>query len=181
MNQAESRANQDKVAYENNVDRATIASLIADFAKEDGVSPAKARESLVAIGRPAVPFLIEVLTDDNKWVRWEAAKALSQIADPAAAAAMAKALEDKVFGVRWLAAEGLIAMVHQGLPALLQALIDRSESVWLREGAHHVLHDLAREDLGNVLRPVLMAMEHHDPSVEVPLAAQAALKALKGM
>ena len=181
MAQPEKDAGQHEKLQGSSLAATTINSLIADFAKQDSVSPARARQQLVSIGKPAVPSLIEALTHDNKWVRWEAAKSLSQIGDPAAGTAMARALEDKVFGIRWLAAEGLIAMGPDGLPPLLQALIDRSDSSWLRDGAHHVLHDLARGDLRNILNPVLTAMEHPDPPVEVPLAAKAALEALQGM
>jgi hypothetical protein len=50
--------------------------------------------------------------------------------------------------------------------------------LWLREGIHHVLHDMNKGKLGNVLRPVLVALEGTEPSLEVPLAAQATLDAL---
>ena len=80
-------------------------------------------------------------------MRWEAAKSLSDIADPAAAPALVQALEDPETGVRWLAAEGLIRMRSACLQPLLHALTERADSVWLRDGAHHVLHDLAKMGL----------------------------------
>ena len=81
-----------------------------------------------------------------------------------------------MFDVRWLAAEGLIHIGVDAIVPLLHALIERPESVWLREGAHHVLHDLASSDLRAVLMPVLKALEDVDATVVVPLAAETCLE-----
>ena len=100
------------------------------------------------------------------------------------------ALEDARSGIRWLAAEGLIAIGREALPPLLQALIHQSDSEWLREGAHHVfrawlrekerpvLHSKADEEMGNLISPVLQALEGIEPVIEMPRAAQVALDAL---
>lgn len=160
---------------------AAIGSLIAQLASDDGLVRVNARQSLVTIGAPAVALLIEALRDANRQVRWEAAKALSEIVDPAAAPALARALQDREFGVRWLAAEGLIVLGSRGLVPVLRALVEGSDSIRLRQGAHHVLHDLARRgDLTQVLQPVLAALEGIEPSLQVPVAAEAALEALTG-
>ncbi len=111
-------------------------------------------------------------------MRWEAVKILGEMLDPAAAPALVEALRDAQSGVRWLAAEGLIALGPSGLEPLLQALVKHSDSAWLREGAHHVLRDLARGNLEKVVRPVLTALEDIEPSLEVPWAAEAALDAM---
>jgi HEAT repeat protein len=162
----------------NEPDPATMGALIADLGVKDGLVRERARQSLVAIGGPAVASLIEALADRNEQMRWEAAKALGQIGDPVSAYALVNALEDEVFDVRWLAAEGLIALGREALLPLLQALIERSDSPWLREGAHHILHNLCRGDLEEVLQPLLTALEDVEPSIEVPLAAGSALDAL---
>ena len=104
-------------------------------------------------------------------MRWEAAKALAEIADPATAPALVAALEDEGPGIRWIAGEGLIALSQNGLVPLLHALARKADSVWLRQGAHHVLRTLAGEKLGDVLDPVLRALEESDPEVLVPRAA----------
>jgi hypothetical protein len=158
-----------------------IGSLIVQLASDDGLVRVNARQSLVAIGAPAVASLNEALRDANKQVRWEAAKALNEIVDPAAAPALVRALQDREFGVRWLAAEGLIALGSRGLVPVLRALVERSGSVRLRQGAHHVLHDLARRgDLTEVLQPLVAALEGIEPSLQVPVAAEAVLEALTG-
>ena len=123
--------------------------------------------------------MIEALADHNKWVRWEAAKALGQIGDPSVAHALVGALEDEIFDVRWLAAEGLIAMGREALVPLLGALVEGSDSEELREGAHHVLHDLASGDLREVIQPVLAALDNIDASMEVPIVAESVLNKLR--
>ena len=150
-----------------------------------------ARHALVAMGKEAVPALIEALKDKNSLMRWEAAKALGEIADPETAPVLVKALEDEDFDIRWLAAEGLIRMNIRGLKPLLEALEHRGDSPWLREGAHHVFHDLAKGGLRKSLAPVLAALEalepggevpwvaRHELGIEVPMAARQALEMLQ--
>jgi hypothetical protein len=132
----------------------------------------------VAIGGQAVKPLIGALSSKNQWVRWEAAKSLGQIGDTKAVAALIEALEDKMFDVRWLAAEGLILIGREALAPLLQALMEHPDSLWLQEGVHHVLHDVEKGDLAEILQPVIVALEGFEPSVEVPLAVQTALRTL---
>jgi HEAT repeat protein len=155
-----------------------IRLLVRDLACNDGIARVTARRSLVAIGKPAVSALVSALRSKNKSVRWEAAKALGQIGDAAATEALVKALEDKMFDVRWLAAEALIRIGHKAIVLLLRALVRRPDSYWLREGAHHVLHDIEKGRLDQLLQPVLVALEDVEPSVEVPYAAEKALDAL---
>ncbi len=124
---------------------ATISSLIADLASKDGMTRVRARCVLVAIGDDSVRPLIDALSSKNQLVRWEAAKALSQIGSPAATDALVTALEDKLFDVRCLAAQGLINIEREAIMPVLRAVSERADSIWMREGAHHVPHDLPEE------------------------------------
>ena len=155
-----------------------LARLMADLGSDDGQVSQKARLSLVEIGTPAVRSLIEALADPSDNVRWGAAKALGEIGDPSAASALVNALEDKSSGIRWLAAEGLIALRQYALPPLLHALTERSSSVWLRRGTHHVLSDLALRGFHDQVAPVIEALEDVEPVVGVPPAAWLALEQL---
>jgi HEAT repeat protein len=162
-------------------DPAAIRALMDTLCDRDTLKRHRARLSLVDIGSPAVPYLVQALEDPDvqECVHWEAAKALSDIGDPAAAPALVDVLgQDEHFGIRWLAAEGLIALERNGVVPLLNALIQRSDSAWLREGAHHVLRILAGRGLNAQVAPVLTALEDIEPAVEVPPAAWAALDAL---
>ncbi len=150
---------------------ATIEHLIEALSSFNDFSRVEARKTLVGMGSQAVPFLVETLKDPNYLRRWEAAKALGEIGDPRAAPALVMALEDEAFDVRWLAAKGLIELNVKGLKPLLQALVDRPNSGFLRQGAHHVLHDLAKGELRIYLAPMLIALESVDSAVLVPTAA----------
>ena len=156
-----------------------IESLISDLANKDSVARIKARASLVSYGHRAVGTLLEALSSKKQWVRWEAAKALSQIHDPSSINGLISALRDEMFDVRWLAAEGLIAIGSKSLIPLLQALIDYPDSVWIMEGAHHVLHDIEKGDLEEVLQPVLSGLEDITGAIEVPFIAEAVLNKMQ--
>lgn len=158
-----------------------ISTLIADFDSNDGSARETARQRLVDIGGPAVAPLTEALKSGDIQTRWEAAKALGEIADPAAAPALVRALHDDEFGIRWLAAEGLILVGPEGLRSLLGALTENSDSPLLRQGAHHVVRTFlrSRPSLKTTLQPVLAALDRPEPALEVPLAAEAALEALQ--
>lgn len=157
-----------------------IDELIDQLTCDDIIACRNARQSLVEIGQEAVPRLIDALSDKREWVRWEAAKALGEIDGPKAAQALLDHLEDERFDIRWLAAEGLIPAGKPIVEPILQALLDRPQSVWLRQSAHRVFRGLARGDLGDLLNPVLRAIESDDPSVRMPVAAEAALGKLHG-
>jgi len=163
---------------EKNHDTATKFA-ISELANKSGFARVDARDHLVSMKEKAVPYLTEALKSDNQGVRWEAAKALAKIGDPAASQSLINALEDKMFDVRWIAAEGIISIGRKALIPLLAALIKRGESLWLREGAHHVIHDLMREDLKVVFGPVLDAIEKPEGKLAVPIAAEKALTELQ--
>ncbi|WP_165394723.1 HEAT repeat domain-containing protein [Methanofollis fontis] len=77
-----------------------------------------AMEALGAIGRPALPVLIELLASDDVDVRWGAAIALGDIGDREAVEALAARLEDTDRYVRTRAALALAAIGGPALPAL---------------------------------------------------------------
>jgi HEAT repeat protein len=161
---------------------ATVDELLARLHSHDWKLRERARWDLVALRERAVFPLADALRDPDWHVRWEAAKALHDIADPRAAPALVRALRDRRFGVRWLASDALIALREGALPALLDALVHNADSIYLREGAHHVLHDLTRGHLNGrvseTMRSVLSALEAIEAHVTVPLAARQALEAL---
>jgi HEAT repeat protein len=160
---------------ENNID-----ALIAEFTCDDVIKCQKARRSLVAMGDKAVQPLIKELSSKKHWVRWEAAKALGQIGDAAAAKALVAALDDKEFDVHWLAAEALITIGRGAIEPLLEALADHGDkSLWLRQGAHHVLHDMKLGNLKAVLKPVIDAVDSSAPAIEVLQTARKALNDLQ--
>ena len=154
-------------------------SLIAEFSNKDGWKRRAARLALVDIGRPAVPYLIKALKHRKPEVRWEAAKTLGAIGDPCSGPALVDALADKRFEIRWLAAEGLIALKLDAIKPLLKAMIEKPESWELRQGAHHVLHDLERNNqLNKSCINLLNQLRGLDQELSIPMAAEIALKSL---
>jgi hypothetical protein len=155
-----------------------IEGYIAKLGSPYGPERARARFELIKCGRIVTPLLIEALKDGNHHVRWEAAKAFGELKDPTAADALVHTLMDERPEIRWLAAEALIALEEDAIEPLLRALIDHFDSIWLRHGAHHVLHALERSfDLDEKTYEVLEAMRSIEPEVTVPWAAEAALEA----
>jgi HEAT repeat protein len=156
----------------------TAKDLIKALSSYNDLSRVEARKALVAMGNQAIPYLAEALKDSHPVRRWQAAKTLGEIGDPKAAPMLVKALEDEKFEVRWLAAKGLIEMNVKSLKPLFEALIKNADSALLRQGAHHVLHDLAKGELRIHLAPVLIALECMDCPVQVPPVASHALNDL---
>jgi HEAT repeat protein len=166
----------------NRADR--IDSLIADLTRSRGDEHRRrVRESLAAIGRPAINPLVAALDNPNPHVRWDAVTALEQIGGPDVIPALVRTLaHDPDGGIRWLAAEGLINMRQEGLQPLLQVLARDSSSTWLKDGAHYVIRSLATKepDLNGRLKAVLAALEDPQHAEPVSLAAQTTLDMLNG-
>ena len=160
-----------------------VWGLITQLNSPDQKIRREARLKLLGLDPASRPALVFTLRHGTENQRWQVAKALSQLQDPATAPELVTALKDESFGVRWLAAEGLIGMTCDGLVPLLEALVESADSVWLTEGAHHVLHELHDNGLEReacaAAESVLTALEGVELSVEVPWAAQAALERLK--
>ena len=142
MSKNETLQNPNTHPLEKSTSERDIAFLINELGDPNGSKRQHAREALIAIGTPAVHDLIVALSNPNDQVRWEAAKSLYDIRDIAAAPALVELLEDENIGVRWAASEALIDLGQAAVPPILEALWKRFDSVWLREGAHHVLHVL---------------------------------------
>ena len=142
----------------------------------------KARIELVALGAPVVPLLTETLWAHEGRAHFEAAKALSEIAHPVSVPAFVALLRDKDPGVRWVAAEGLVAVGPASLRMLLKQLMESPGTKSVREGGHHVLKGVARGLQGtqDTLKPVMEACVASDPGDVLPPAAEAALKAIYG-
>jgi HEAT repeat protein len=166
---------QDHVELENR-----ISLLIADLHDADGLKRQKARYALIALNKEAVPALTDIVLKEKGHARWEAIEALGWIGDPEVATILVDNLRDDDVGIRWAAANALIKLGRAAVEPLLAALTEHFDSIWLRQGAHHILHTF--KDRG-LLYPkevkVFEATEGIEPLVEVPWAANAALENLQ--
>jgi HEAT repeat protein len=156
-----------------------VENLAVDLRSKDPAHRIRARSALVKIGKPAVPLLINLLSDPVDHVRWEACKALGLIPDPSSAPALVNALRDKSVEIQWLAAEALIAIGGRSVVPLLESLEENFESPSLRQGAHHVLHALEREQVLNKdTIAVVDSLRSLEPPIETGVAARNALDKL---
>jgi len=165
---------------------------VQQLGDRDGVTRERARRALVTYGSRAVPALLEALKHKKSRVRFEAAMCLRDIGDRRAIEGLVEALADRKFEVRWVAAEGLVNVGRPAVAPVLRALTRHADSVWLRDGCHHVLSHFAGMDLRSayhaehhpawvdfdlkdVLTPVVRALEQSGARSQAPVAAARAL------
>jgi HEAT repeat protein len=165
------------------VNEIIIDTLIKQLSDKEGQVREKARLILVDTGKEATLPLTKLLTDKDKQTRWEAAKALEAIADPAAIPALIKTLEDNIFDIRWLAAEALVGIGPDCIKPLLEAVSTGAKNLFLREEARHVFKYILRDnpkanELIAILKPVVDALNGSAASVEAPCVARTALDKL---
>lgn len=156
-----------------------VESWIAALQDKDGMARKHAREHLVELGEAATPLLVPLLSDHDSQTRWEAAKALGRIADPASVPALVQSLEDRDDDVSWLAAEALSVIGPPAALPLLRTLIEKAGSIKIRQGAHHVLRTLRRTEIGDEVTAVYTALNGGHSDVELVANAERALARLK--
>ncbi|MCK9358034.1 MAG: HEAT repeat domain-containing protein [Dehalococcoidia bacterium] len=176
----------------------TVEGLISQLNDGDGIVRERARRALVAMGPRAVEPLLEALRDKRSRVRYEAVMCLYSIADRRAIDGLVEALGDRKFEVRWVAAEGLIGIGRAVVPAVLEALMARADSAWLRDGCRHVLtHFAGRDlhaayhiehhpawidfDLRDALSPVVDALDHPGGASRAPVEAIRAIESFSAV
>ncbi len=121
--------------------------LLIRLGSTNGMEREKAREALVEIGRDSIDFLLELLSHPKHIYRWEAVKTLEEIGDPVSIPFLIQALEDDKADVRWIAAKGLIKLGALSIKPILKILEQKSDSVLILAGAHHVFFDLKEKKL----------------------------------
>ncbi len=156
-------------------------SLIASLRSKDSQIRRRAREALTRQGPAALRELVPLMTVPEEDVRCEAVRALADIAHPSTTPDLVAALEDASGEVRLLAAVGLVAIGPAALIPLLHVLHERPDSASLREGAHHVLHQLVDADSKKVLTPVLEALAAGVPLPALRECIQSAIAKLRDL
>lgn len=166
----------DRVGTSPVADRATIDQLVRELIDSDRETRVRARYALVGLGRVAVPALVHALADPNHHLRTASALTLLAVAHPAAAPALVVALDDDDAGVRWLAAEALVALRLSGLRAALHALCTTEHPTpQLKAGVRHVLREMRREHVAKIVEPVLHDLDGFAPDEAIMVAAHRAL------
>lgn len=165
------------------MDDAFVRTLVDRLSDKNGQIRERARYTLVLIGSPAVPSLLELTSSRDKRTRWEAAKTLAAIADPRSMPAQLALLSDPESDIRWIAAKGLIKLGPQVLVDVLGAIINEPDSKNLRRSVHHVLRELAGENpvVKELVDPVLDVLGETSPPSTIPPAADEARKEIEGL
>jgi len=138
---------------------------LADFLKENKVDNLAIFNAFIAIGKPAVPYLEDLLQDASSDIRELALLSLSEINDERTAESIARvALEDPAPEIRELALNTLVSLTGCNSSSVLtKTLDDPDENVQLNALYH--LDSLPSNDAVNIL---LDKMLHGDkPSIRI--------------
>ncbi|MEZ4865213.1 MAG: HEAT repeat domain-containing protein [Caldilineaceae bacterium] len=112
------------------------------------------------------------------YVREQALRILAQTPTSEHLARMIQALEDEHFGVRWEAAALLAELGEVALRPLLRALVYQHDSVWLREGAHHICYYSSSPQVREWTQPLQKALRGSAAEVATTDAAAKLLQSL---
>lgn len=151
----------------------SIESLVIQLESKDNKVRTKTRKLLVLRGNLAIPALSLTLLNSKIYkVRWEAAKALSEIENAQTIPALVMALEDPESDVAWLAAKALEKFRKVAWPELMNALVKYgAESILLQRGAHHILRKQKYDGFNDLLDKLRTALESVSVPESIPLAA----------
>ncbi len=153
----------------------TLQSLLGTMASDKGMERKRAREILVLMGEKAEPQVRALLDEANKKVRWEAAKTLAAMVEPASLPAFLTLLGDHASDLRWIAADGLINLGPRSVVPLLESLLTATPVKGQGEMAARVFRELSsnNEVLAEILAPVLDALKEPDPAILSPRVSRA--------
>ena len=121
-----------------------LSNIINDLFSKNYLLRRKAREDLLELGEPGINHLTELAKNEDESKRWEAIKLIQQIGNDETINVLLTALEDDEFSIRWLASEGVINMGKHGIIPLLETIIQKPSSTYLKRSAHHILKELRR-------------------------------------
>jgi HEAT repeat protein len=138
-----------------------LISLIKELLySTNSVKKLAARSELVRMGKIIIPQLHMLLDSKNGLLRMEAAKIVELIADKKSIPFFINLLDDKVFEIRWIAAEGLIKIGRRSLLPLLKSIRDGKSSLIFNEGAHHILQSLLKKAEKTKLKSLLLSLDN---------------------
>lgn len=120
---------------------------------------------------------IQLLNDTTQdvFTREEALHILAGHPTPANLERLVQALEDPTASVRWVAADDLAHLGDLALTPLLHRLASQHDSVWIREGAHHICRHSSSPEVREQTQALQVAL--NGPAAEVA-TTQAAIQLL---
>jgi hypothetical protein len=171
---------KDNIEYDKSLDGFpdNLVKLIKESLDTDDYSKKlSARTTLVQMGKKIIPQIHKLLSTDNDLLRLEIAKITELVADRRSIPALINLLDDPVFDIRWIAAEGLIKIGRRSICTLLKSVRDGRSSLFFNRGAHHILLCLVDKEERNKLMPLLKSLDNYHELIETaPVQASIALK-----
>lgn len=101
-----------------------------------------ARRKLEMHGKKNPQSLVDLLKSKDQKVRWESMKALITLEDESLIPFFLDLLTDDYGDIRWISAEGLILIGRSSIVPTIRRMLEKDDSVFLREGVHHILSKL---------------------------------------
>ena len=157
-----------------------LAKLIkVSLDTKNAVKKLAARSTLVRMGKTIIPQLHKLLASKNDLLREEIAKTVELIADRRSVPLLIGLLDDTVFDIRWIAAEGLIKIGRRSILPLLKSVRDGESSFLHNKGAHHVLLSLLNKNEKDKLTSLLQSLDNAQELGETaPVEASVAIKTI---
>jgi HEAT repeat protein len=161
------------------INKSIIGGLVKSLSSNISIERHRAREILVSIGKPVIGYLKNSAASRDLKERWEAIKVVAQIKDPSGIPILLAAMDDPEFEIRWIAAEGLIDLGEKCIKPLLIKLIDKNESVFFRNGAHHVLNELKMRGLYTDTAGLISLLKDIKAESFIPIAVRKELDRIR--
>jgi HEAT repeat protein len=136
-----------------------------------------ARQKLEKIGLNVLPEIHKLLRTKDKQLRWEAAKVLETLGSSSSINTFISLLQDENSDIRWIASEGLIRVGRDSIVPLLQEAIEKGDSVFVLNGAHHVLKHLFTKEENKQFKELLHTLKStNETALVAPVKAMEALE-----
>lgn len=161
-------------------DPAAVPPLLSALRGADEQTGSQIFAALVQLGHFAVPPLIENMSSNSAWLRWQCARALGEIGDQRAIPVLVRALTDVDHSIAWAAAKGLAHFGKRSVAPVLRLLMSEDMTPWLADTASYVLHTQSQnyDKLKPYLDPVVQQMRGLTYKIGTSMAAQKALTQL---
>jgi HEAT repeat protein len=155
-----------------------LANLITELLYgEDFAIKHNARISLVKMGKRIIPSIHKLLSSKNTTIRMEAAKVVELVATPRSIPFLITLMDDPVFDIRWIAAEGLVRIGRKSIKPILISVCGNKSTLFFDESAHHVLGSLLYDNEKLSLSSLMLSLDnHHETGETTPVEAAKALK-----
>ncbi len=124
-----------------------LQKQVEKLQSDEGLKREQAREFLVKAGSKSLPFVTELLDSEKHKHRWEAMKVIAEIGTTDSIPVLLDGLVDESGDIRWIASEGLIRVGKFSVKPLLELILDKHDSVFALNGAHHIISELSKKDL----------------------------------